>query len=740
MRKFMSILVVLLFLPFIRAENDDDLLTIDNGNYCILQLENALYMYNEGYPILPYYVKTYTYPAGTKINEINVEAKKIEEIKLEKKIQPAPPAIPLNMEYKYEIKEGEIYSKDEFYPNEWYDYSIGMGIKDGKRVVFLNIYLYPVRYNAIRNEVLYARDFDISIDYKLPSQPLFNKDEYDLLIICPSKFEDELQELKQFKESQGIKTIVISLDEIYNGLYFPCQGRDDAEKIKYFIKNAIEQWGIKYVILAGDADVLPVRYAYTVIEDVPSDLYFADIYYANGSFCSWDLDKDGLYGERLDDKPDLYPDIYIGRLPASEENGLKILINKIINYEEPPMRALMVGTELFWDTEISEGDYLKEIISQEINMEIIKLYETNVYPSDGYSTAENIIKYIKKGMLFVNFASHGNPYGMGWQLSGFYISHVNMLTNRFLPIVFAMACSTNQFDTTDCLGERFVLRANGGAIAYAGSSRVAYVYLGKSIKGGLSGYLDKAFFKAHYDGCLSIGEIFARAKEDYLTNHPFKNDYDVLTVIEYNLLGDPSIKISSQPLTSKAIASKNRSNTAIKIWAETQETNVTIDLYYRKVGLFWGGWQLYDTLYSPPYEWEFLPEEEGYYEFYTSIRVGNYTENKPAVADTSCYFDFSSPSINITKPEEGAIYLFNRKLIDINKEIAIIIGRIDVVAEGDVARVEFYLDNELMYTDYDSPFTWKLKGVLGNHEIKVVGYDMADNVAEDEVKIFAVML
>ncbi|HDN96151.1 MAG TPA: hypothetical protein ENG71_03710, partial [Thermoplasmatales archaeon] len=76
--------------------NNNDLLTIDNGNYCILQLENALYMYSEGYPILPYYVKTYTYPAGTKINEINVEAKKIEEIKLEKKIQPAPPAIPLN--------------------------------------------------------------------------------------------------------------------------------------------------------------------------------------------------------------------------------------------------------------------------------------------------------------------------------------------------------------------------------------------------------------------------------------------------------------------------------------------------------------------------------------------------------------------------------------------------------------------------------------------------------------------
>ncbi|MCD6331180.1 MAG: hypothetical protein J7L80_03150, partial [Thermoplasmata archaeon] len=533
---------------------------------------------------------------------------------------------------------------------------------------------------------------------------------------------------------------IVSLDDIYGGKYFATQGRDDAEKIKYFIKDAIENWGIEYVMLVGDADVMPVRYAYTVIEDVPSDLYFADIYSANGSFCSWDLDKDGVYGERLDDKPDLYPDVYIGRLPASEENELKILINKIINYEEPPMRALMIGTELFWDTEISEGDYLKEIISQEINMDTIKLYETAAYPCNGYSTAGNIIEYINKGMLFVNFASHGNPYGMGWHLSSFYIGHVNRLTNRLLPIAFAMACSTNQFDTTDCLGEKFVLHTNGGAIAYVGSSRVAYVYLGKSIKRGLSGYLDRAFFRAHYDSCLSIGEIFARAKEDYLANHPFKNDYDALTVIEYNLLGDPSIEISPQPLTSKAITSKSKSNTAIKIWAETQETNVTIDLYYRKVKLFGGGWQLYGTIYSSPYEWEFLPEEEGYYEFYTSIRKGNYTENKPAVADASCYFSFSSPSINITKPEEGGLYFFNRKLIDMNEEMAITIGRIDVIAEGDVARVEFYLDDELMHIDYDPPFTWKLKGIIGKHEIKVVGYDLADNTAEDKVNILAVML
>jgi len=268
MRKFMAILIAFLFLPFIKAEKDNDLQVVDNGKYCIISMENALYMHQEGYPMLPYYVKTYTYPAGTKINGINAEAKKIEKVKLSKKIQPAPPAIPLNMESKYEIKEGEIYGRDEFYPDKWYDYSIGMGIKDGKHVVFLNIYLYPIKYNALRNEVLYAKDFSISIDYELPPKPLFNKDEYDLVIIGPSNWVEQLQPLKEHKESYGIKTIIVSLDDIYGGKYFATQGRDDAEKIKYFIKDAIENWGIEYVMLVGDADVMPVRYAYTVIEAV----------------------------------------------------------------------------------------------------------------------------------------------------------------------------------------------------------------------------------------------------------------------------------------------------------------------------------------------------------------------------------------------------------------------------------------------------------------------------------------
>ncbi|HHH77997.1 MAG TPA: hypothetical protein ENL18_02140, partial [Thermoplasmatales archaeon] len=61
-----------------------------------------------------------------------------------------------------------------------------------------------------------------------------SKDGYDLLIITPSEFAIALQPLITHKDSHGVQTILVTLDEVYNGDYFTVQGRDDAEKVKYF--------------------------------------------------------------------------------------------------------------------------------------------------------------------------------------------------------------------------------------------------------------------------------------------------------------------------------------------------------------------------------------------------------------------------------------------------------------------------------------------------------------------------
>ncbi|MBC7128863.1 MAG: hypothetical protein H5T45_03920 [Thermoplasmatales archaeon] len=194
-----------------------------------------------------------------------------------------------------------------------------------------------------------------------------NKNSYDFLIISPDAWLSEIEALKQHKESKGIKTIAVGLNEIYSS-NVARNGRDDAEKVKYFIKNAIEEWGIKYVMLVGGRKVglkedwyMPVRYVWVNDRSSSweyercflSDLYFADIYDAKGNFSSWDTNNNGYYGEyeheigdeKFYDEVDLFPDLYVGRIPAENREELKKVIENIIKYENssPSNRAILCG-------------------------------------------------------------------------------------------------------------------------------------------------------------------------------------------------------------------------------------------------------------------------------------------------------------------------------------------------------------------------------------------------------------
>lgn len=165
------------------------------------------------------------------------------------------------------------------------------------------------------------------------SIPLFQSGQrYDLLIIAPSCFKHELQPLVDHKNTVGISTICVPLDEVYDRIYW--HGRDNPEKIKYFIKTALEEWQISYVLLVGGKIgqssnwYCPVRYVNmenTWESHFVSDLYYADIYNSDGTFSTWDSDNDGLYGEWYhlqhaeDTNIDLHPDVALGRLPAAQE-------------------------------------------------------------------------------------------------------------------------------------------------------------------------------------------------------------------------------------------------------------------------------------------------------------------------------------------------------------------------------------------------------------------------------------
>ncbi len=82
-----------------------------------------------------------------------------------------------------------------------------------------------------------------------------NLDDFDMVIISPDEFSNELQSLINHKNSIGVKTFLKNNKEIY----LEYNGRDKAEKIKYFIFESVKYYSIKYVLLVGDIHKTPIR-------------------------------------------------------------------------------------------------------------------------------------------------------------------------------------------------------------------------------------------------------------------------------------------------------------------------------------------------------------------------------------------------------------------------------------------------------------------------------------------------
>jgi len=455
------------------------------------------YLARPGEPILPVFIKTFTFPLGTKIFDVICRPENVYETKINGKISPAPAPSPkfsikTSPKLNDDFENNDIYSSTDTYPNSWFDYRITCGIQDEKNLVFLTIRLYPIRYSPGNNLLYQTKSFDVKIKYDESNKIKNFADKYDMVIIAPKKWSKLLQPLIDHKNTVGIKTFLKTTESICRrpilGGY---EGRDDAEKVKYFIKDAIETYGIKYVLLVGGRVGqlyrwnVPVRYS-NIDEGSSwersflSDLYFADIYRYNNDtkeyeFDDWDSDGDGIFSEwRLyedpDDIIDFNPDVYLGRLACRNKNEVKLLVNKIISYETNTFgkewfkNIVLVGGDTFPTTNSSSIDYPYyegEIETRTGGDYLMPLgfNSTELFTSTGNLTgADDIINAIDKGSGFLYFSGHANP--LVWSTHppnseddvwvDFYNSEMGLLDNSDkLPICVVGGCHNSQFDVTN---------------------------------------------------------------------------------------------------------------------------------------------------------------------------------------------------------------------------------------------------------------------------------------------------
>jgi hypothetical protein len=428
------------------------------------------------------------------------------------------------------------------------------------------------------------------------------EDSYIFLIITPSKFSSDLIPLKEHKESKSISTKIITLDEIYNGDYFPVNGRDDPEKIKYFIKNSLDNWSISYVMLVGNKDDLPARFVpiYQLTGNYTyyiSDLYYADIYDQHDNFQSWDTNNDNIFAgkekEGYTDDVDLYPDVFLGRILCSSNAEITTFVNKVINYENNAygeswfknfvtcgaddcrgifMEAILpfllkrIGRIVF------EGEYMGDRVANILSdFTTKKIYGTGLFRLNAkFLTNNNINNAINEGAGFLMFIGHGKPHiAISTQFplcknvwlpkpSPYSITEVQTLSNgEKLPVAMFGGCSCGDFDTLNSpVAWAFIKNPNGGAIASLAATSGTSFILGSLCTETYHGHMILSIFRSYKSGTDIIGDIWS----DTITN--FLDDEDALklgddfslfnwhstlenhrVIEEWTLFGDPTLKI-----------------------------------------------------------------------------------------------------------------------------------------------------------------------------------------------------
>lgn len=558
-----------------------ELVIKDTGLYVTVTFDEAAsVLLDPGKPLLPVVTKVFVFPFGTRILDVTVRASEAREISISKPVIPASEPTPIGSTVVPTlIQDPMVYDHATVYPFSGFRSTTGAGVQGTDHVVFVVVQWYPVRYAPAQNMLYYSDQAQIQVSYEEPATPSLFSDDYDLVIIAPSRFSNALQPLIDHKVAMGVSTLLKTTEEIYAEY----NGFDEAEEIKYFIKKALDTMGVSYVLLVGSIRNLPIRTTWFFQrhhdhywnETVLTDLYYADIYDADGKFSSWDTNENGMYGEvyincpGVSDICDFYPDVHVGRLPCDRVTEVRTVVNKIIRYETETAgeswfhNIILVGGDTFPDWNGNEGE-IKNLLTAEIMSDFTPV---RLWTSDGSFTAQSLNQAINRGAGFIDYSGHGFEIGLGTHPpnSGEWVTyHTNNLFGAMnfnkLPIVFFDACLTAKLDfnltefLTYALGDNpvfleqfsriaalriptfawwMVRLKSGGAIATIGATRTAF--------GGLdsgAGYISLRFFEA-YNTSDTVGEMMTSAQNDYITFVPS----DRFTVEEFILIGDPSLKI-----------------------------------------------------------------------------------------------------------------------------------------------------------------------------------------------------
>jgi hypothetical protein len=407
-------------------------------------------------------------------------------------------------------------------------------------------------------------------------QPSLEGSGVDLVVVTSAALEGAFDEFVAWKNALGTRTVVRTIEWIVATYEAP----DVSARIREFLRDAYVHWGIEYAILAGDTNVLPIRYAVSRYNNPDGALIACDYYMAclDGD---WNANGNHLVGEGPrpgveDDLADLQPDIYVGRFPVDTFAEAQLVANKSMWYRgEDPLRfddtyqetISFYAEALFWNPpEANDWPGVCEDLIWDGGALADEVYVSHMPPSyqananmyyETFSCWQNapytpipedrptVIADFDTGRHFVVHIGHGfrNNMAVGLADQKLFNADAESFTNGDrLSIVYAINCNSGAVDF-DAIGEHFLLNdetaGNGGAAALVAATDLDYP---SSSQKHLFGFMNDAL-----DGSSpSIGEtFFETSREEYASYAATTDLTSRWTLFSLILLGDPSLEMWS---------------------------------------------------------------------------------------------------------------------------------------------------------------------------------------------------
>jgi len=367
----------------------------------------------------------------------------------------------------------------------------------------------------------------------------------DLLIVTAPDFLSDAMRLASYRQTKnGIRVSVVTTAQVYNEF---SGGKQDVTAIRDFVRYLYDQkTGIKNLLLFG-------RGSYDYKNYLPYNKNFVPTYesrnslspletYSSDDYFGFLEAGEGNWGEKPAEDHTL--EIGIGRLPVKKVDEAKLVVDKIIEYENQSYgdwrkKILFVADD--GDDNIHQGqaDELAETVeSLHGEFNALKIYVDNfkqVGSSIGQvspDATQALARTISSGVAVVNYTGHGNEQQWMQERIVDQVSLDKWKSAPHYPLLVTATCEFGRNDDPGMIStaELSLLHKGGGSIGLLTTAR--------PVNSATNFFLNKAFYQALFvkeaGRFRDLGSVIRDTKNNSLSGVANRN---------FSLLGDPSMHV-----------------------------------------------------------------------------------------------------------------------------------------------------------------------------------------------------